>query len=177
MALGSFTWSRARSSTVTSDPFVPSDYPTGYPHPTYIPKGYQLSGLYRDLPDGFGGMGEIALLFINLHNPTGVANPLSIRVAPKPQRAVLGANEHREGKALVLSMASSKRVEATYYEGMWVLAADGPIKLQDGNALAWDPSNLRTLVFKLDDYTIGVRGSQEAGIDVDELIRVATSIR
>lgn len=161
--------------------FLPKEY-QGYPHPTYSPQGYGLAEIYIDRPDGFGGPGELAFWYVNRSNHVGLNNPLAVYVARQPQLTSLHGN--REGQPAALAMVSGETVQAKYHDGFWVLAQDqrGPLPdphfvLPNGaGVLIWETSNVHSLTFHLQGYTIFVRGSRLAGVSFEELLRVANSI-
>ena len=141
-----------------------------YPKPTYVPEGYRLDGQYTNRTDGLGGgLTEIALWFKNPQLERGYNNPLSIYMTPEPKYEYFRQTTRGPGTALQLTMDSGETVSATYHDGMWAPSQDGSI--------FWNTSNVHSIVFKLGDLAIGIRGSRQAGIDYEQLILIAKSIR
>ncbi len=139
----------------------------GYPFPTYIPAGYGLYEMSTDRPDGFGGAGELALWYADRKLHMGLNNPLNVWLAPNPLRPSLVGN--RPGQPVVLALPSGETVQAQYHDGMW---AQDP---QSRN-FYWQSQNVHSVSFRWRTFTIAIRGARLAGLDQDELVRVASSI-
>jgi hypothetical protein len=171
--------------------YLPTSYQE-YPAPTYVPKGYQLIEAFTDRLDGFRrpddidkDSSEVAFWYANPKHPLGFNNPLSVYVTRQPQHNHLATVGDRKGAPMVLHTASGQDVQAEYHDGFWVISWDEPgslpakhIELPDGSTvlLIWEANNVHSLTFRVRGFTIGVRGSRLVGVELDELIRVASSI-
>lgn len=149
-----------------------------YPVPTYLPKGYVLSEIYTERPDGFGpDAKEVAFWFINSKHPMGLHNPLSIYVARLQRVAFLPSTYGRHGTPVVLNMASGDTAQAMYHDGFWVLSPDGARATARGQgSLVWETTNVHSLTFKIWDFTIGIRGSRLVDCNMAELVHIASSM-
>jgi hypothetical protein len=148
-----------------------------YLKPTYLPKGYVENESYKDRKDGFGGgPTETAVFYRNPQQD--YHNPLILFVSPNPQRRFF-STDHKQGTIVLFTMASGLTITAQYYDGMWTRSPndDGELLLPSGDQLHWDTSNVHALVFRVGDLTVGLRASRLAGVNLEELIRVASSLK
>ncbi len=156
--------------------------PTGYPAPKYLPRDYQLVEVYANRTDGFGGSDERALWYSNPKNLQGFNNPLAVYVTRQPKRSSLVAM--RQGSPIALNLASGASVQADYHDGLWMrdpsasnVPLSNQIQLRDGSGvLVWVTSNAHSLTFNMGGFTVGIRGARMAGVERNELIRVASSL-
>jgi len=156
--------------------------PTGYPAPKYLPRDYQLVEVYANRTDGFGGSDERALWYSNPRNLQGFNNPLTVYVTRQPKRSSLVAT--RQGIPVALSFSSGASAQAEYHDGLWMRDPSAPnvpssnqLQLRDGSGvLVWVTSNAHSLTFNMGGITVGIRGARMAGVDRNELIRVASSL-
>ncbi len=156
-------------------PAVPRPVSQLYAVPAYLPPGFTLVAVYTDRPDGFGGgAGEVALWYANLKHARAIQQPLCVFLTPSPKGPFAMTAEHK-GTPVRLVMASGDTVMAEYHDGMWMADPDGE-RFVGGQRMRWNTTGPHALVFKWKDLTIGIRASRITDVDLDQMIRVASSL-
>lgn len=173
-------WSRgavAYSGTTYESEKTDSLYSGSYPVPSYLPDNYRLVAQYNNRTDGFGKLAdELVLWYKNPRHPRGINNPLAIYMSPTPLRGFFGTEGH-PGEPMPLSLSSGNLVTAEYHDGIWALSRIGEfLNPATGHRLHWKTDNAHSLVFQFADLTVGIRGSQLAGVTLQELFLVAASL-
>lgn len=142
--------------------------------PTYIPSGYALRRqLEGSDAAGFGeGANQVALVYTRGWEHVDFAKSLSVYVAPQGAPA-LAATENHPGLPVDLGISS---VQAVYHDGLWA-PGSGEMERNLGDLIIhWDRSVAHSITIWGTDGTYAVRASKD-GVTLDELIRVATSLR
>lgn len=148
---------------------------TEIPIPHYIPEGYSLIGEYKGEVDGFRtGESEIKLAYLSPNvNRRGIFGPLFIFISPMTDNH-FGGTVDAKPEVMELRIGDVT-VEARYFDGAWNRAPNGETVLPNGTRVTWNTRNLNSLVFALDGFMIGIRGSKQAGVGRTELIKIASS--
>jgi hypothetical protein len=159
------------SSTAANEVLTPYYLPKGFGVAPYVP-----GGRFIGRRDGFGGGdSEIAWWYINADHPKGFNNPLAVYVCRNPVKEFWGTYGH-VGEERILSLRGGSLINAVYHDGMWTLDQNGTRVTQSGTRLGWNTSNVHSLVFDINQYRIGIRGSRQVGVNTEELFKVASSI-
>jgi hypothetical protein len=153
---------------------------TEHPKPKYIPRGFveetAVSGQAPNRLDGFGdNPQDIVYWYRTPYHERGRSNPLCIYVSGAPVKQFVGV-EDRTPTLVNVPKGPGLNISAEYYDGIWMVSPAGERILPKGTRLTWDTSNVHSLVFRYDEYTFAIRGSRIVGINLNELIRIASSI-
>ena len=140
-----------------------------YPQPAYLPGDYRFAHV-SERQSGFGGEQDIAFIYASPEFAGNVITLLTIHLSADPERQ-LSTFENGVSSEVRLQMANGDTVLATHYDGTWT---QDPA-VSDRFAPVWDTSDVHALVFDLEDFRIGIRASRAAGIDFDEIKRIAES--
>ncbi len=148
-----------------------------HPGPTFIPAGYRLVAQYLNIPDGFGGESDELVLTYHqsTSRPSGFAYPLQIFTTSSPRRLFLDGAQDRAPTKMRVDREGGG-IEADYYDGMWWLDPNGERLLPDGYRVTWK-RDCHSLVFRLGEMMVGIRGYRSANIQVDDLLAIAVSIK
>lgn len=142
----------------------------GEPSPEYVPTGFQLVARQVGPRDGFGvDSTETVLLYVS----ATAHHPLAIFASRTPNGEFFGT-KGRIFTPVDLIMRDSTVVAAQYYDGMWWHSRQTALNQEN---VWWNTTIVHSLVFPFANFTIGIRASRLAGVNYDELVRVATGMR
>lgn len=165
-----------RDAAGVSAPEPLTQFPTGWPVPQYVPRGYRLYDVSAYSRGGF-------------QHPNGV-----IAVYGKPRGEEISRLEWMVAPASGLTMAATHidgvpqptrettllvagtPTTASYFGGQFMSSEDGPIKTKDGDRLIWSDHHIRCAVASWRDYSIAVRGTRAGGIDEFHLLAMLESL-
>ena len=166
VAASSVTLGAQREIRIPLHANLPPDFPAAVnaviPTPQYLPAGYELWRVYKDPDDGFRtGKAEVEVRY---QDPGCYARKIRCRlqifVSPMTQQPFSGT-AGRSPEPLTIRIGN-RTVEAQYFAGAGANPQMGP--------------NFNVLVFPLDNFMIGIRGSKQGGVGRSEIIRVAESL-
>ncbi|HET7215050.1 MAG TPA: hypothetical protein VFL79_15790 [Terriglobia bacterium] len=166
VAASSVTLGAQREIRIPLHANMPPDFPAAVnaviPTPQYLPAGYELWKINRQPADGFrAGKAEIEIQYKDPECWDRKINcSLQVFVSPMTDTSFWGTTG-RTPESLSLRIGS-RTVEAQYFAGAGTNPQMGP--------------NFNVLVFPLDSFMIGIRGSKQGGVGRSEIIRVAESL-
>lgn len=147
-----------------------------YPTVGYLPEGFLLVNQYTNRPDGFeGGDTELALWYKKSSHPMGYRNPIAIFFAPDPKAEFVGTR-NKKGREVNIVCQDKEEIRGIYHDGCWIYDKTGDQELKPGVKIRWYTGNTHSLIFKKANLQIGIRASQQLGVDLAELLRIAGSI-
>lgn len=144
--------------------------------PTYLPPGYEFRQRrldeaaegFRDEPD------QVAFIYTQGWEQSDWAYPLIIYLAPPgTTRPVSGTEDHLATNINLDIQATS----ALYHDGWWS-PGPGDEQIVDGDVMIhWDRSDTHSLTVSSDIAVYAIRGMRSHGVTLEELVKVASSIR
>lgn len=143
----------------------------GPDRPTHIPSSYRFHHRVEGRAAATLGRtdGQIEFVFTRDETPRELTHPLIVAIAPSPD-AVVAGTENRDGERVVLANG----LPGTYHDGWWSVGPGDHEITQGGVTLHWQRS-VHSLLVATPAGTVGVRGTQDSGIDKLELARIAAS--
>lgn len=138
--------------------------------PRYVPRGYQFG--WRRLGADAGGFWGVVEQAIFVYTPGGDPHdPLVLCVASDEGAELIGT-EGKEGLRVDLGLTQP----GVYHDGLWKLGP-GPDEQQAGDLLIhWDSGNVHSITFPQEGRVVGIRGSRNRGVGLEELMNVAKSL-
>jgi hypothetical protein len=179
VAASSITLRAQRETRIPLHAYMPPDFPASVnaviPTPQYLPAGYELWRTFKHPDDGFRtGESEVEVQYQDPACWTrNTRCRLQVFVSPATQKPFSGTMG-RSPEPVSLRIGT-RTLEAQYFKGVGTgRPGGGTLAEQSGGRL--EAGNFNALVFRLDDFMIGIRGGKQRGVGRTELIKVAKSL-
>ncbi len=160
--------------------FMPPDFPATVneviPTPQYLPAGYELWRIYK-IPAAAPRTGK-SYVEVQYRDPgcweRKINCSLNVFVSPRTHRPFSGTTG-RTPESLSLRIGN-RTVQAQYFKsvGTDLQPWTNPLAGEQGSRR--EASDFNALVFPLDRFVVGIRGSKQGGVGRSELIKVAESL-
>jgi hypothetical protein len=138
----------------------------GYPRPGYLPVGYAVQRSVTNAKSGFRFRDEQdrsrQLAFLAWKR--GAQDPLHIFVTPASAMAPLFGTTGQPGRGEAVALCTGQCAAGVYHNGWWA---------KQYSSVQWETTRFHSLTFEHRGFRVAIRGSQAAGVDRHELLRIA----
>jgi hypothetical protein len=142
--------------------------------PSYVPPNYRLMGVtIGPRPRAFGGNDDILMNYRKLSSGRDEMRKLMVGITRQTNAAFFGT-EGRTATVFTAQAAGGSAYTAEYFDGTW--GWQKPLSGSSLDGVHWNNSDAHSVVFRLPEFAVGVRGCRKGSLGVDELVRVALSV-